>query len=232
MVWQIFQLDLLSKWKNGSECWTFLGWCTNCRTYVGGIKCVLILYFKIIIWSLQISSAVIFCLCSMSSQQTASILATRKRDTVKGMWTKACLIPPDYSGRFQRRYSRALHHLLPLTYLHWMNILVTVYFHHKMNQDISLLPPVLVPRCHWDFIPISQADSWWRGLPRLSVYWVWERTDQEVQDQPWCLYSAGPAAGTVPSKAAVIHRPISGMALLTLLLTVAFWVLNCIIHHH
>lgn len=34
---------------------------------------------------LQISSAVIFCLCSMSLQQTASILVTQRRDTVKGM---------------------------------------------------------------------------------------------------------------------------------------------------
>lgn len=54
MVWQVFHLDLLPKWKNGCKCWTFLGWCTDCRTHVGGIKCVLILYLNTIILQFRV----------------------------------------------------------------------------------------------------------------------------------------------------------------------------------
>lgn len=59
-----------------------------------------------------------------------------------------------------------------------------------------------MPKRHRGFLPVSQAHSRWRGLQRLSVFWVWERTDQEVQDEPWCLYSAGLAAGAVQGEAA------------------------------
>lgn len=103
VVWQIFHLDFLSKWKNGYKCWTFLGWCTNCRTYVGGITYVKMSYHSSNISKFAVISAALFCLCSMSLRQISSILATQRRDTVKGMWTKPCLIPLDFSGNFQRR---------------------------------------------------------------------------------------------------------------------------------
>lgn len=90
---------------------------------------------------------------------------------------------------------------------------------------------LLVPKHHSDFISISQAHSWWRGLPWLFVHWVWERTDQEMQDQPWCFYSAGPAAGTVQSRAAISSKT-SLLNNITDIIAHCFYTFFVIILHH
>lgn len=119
----------------------------------------------------------------MSWQQTASIWATQRKDIVKGTWTKACRSPAGCSGRFHWRYTRAFH-----LFLLWLE---------ADKAETFPLSPLAVPKHYWGFICVSQANRRWRGLPWLSVSWIWEGTDQEVQDKPWCLHPDGSAAGTV-----------------------------------
>lgn len=76
-------------------------------------------YPKIMIQRMQIFfSCIFFFLFSIFYQQTASILDTLRRDIVKGMWTKTCLIPLDYNGRFQMRYRKiCIYFLYPVLFL-------------------------------------------------------------------------------------------------------------------